>query len=441
MIGLCDLCVLCGEKLRRNMMIIAIFITLAFLYSLVSGRLDRTILTAPIVFTAAGALIMLLLPELRDWRLNAEVFLRVAEVGLVLLLFTDASRTDLRVLKNIQNLPVRLLSAGMLLTILLGAIGAKVIFPQLSIWEAGILGAILAPTDAGLGQIIVNSPRVPLKIRQALNVEAGLNDGLSVPFLLFFIALAEAGAESRRPILAHFIVEQLVFGAFIGGGVGLAGGWLLGLAHRKNWMTESWQQLGVVMLPLLCVLASKPVGASMFIAAFVAGLAVQVGFKEADEHSVEFTEEWGQLLNLSIFFLFGLLTARAWQEFQPVHLLYAILSLTAARMLPVAIALIGTRLSRATVLFMGWFGPRGLASIVLGVVYLQETKESGNLDIRLAVMATVMISIFAHGLTASPGMELYARKIASLGAGAPENQGTEKGSAGPEAIVAPGTKH
>jgi NhaP-type Na+/H+ or K+/H+ antiporter len=214
-----------------------------------------------------------------------------------------------------------------------------------------------------------------------------------------------------------------VFGAIIGVGVGLAGGWLLGLAHRKNWMAEPWHQLGVVALPLFCVLASKPVGASMFIAAFVAGLAVQVGFKEAGEHSVEFTEEWGQLINLSIFFLFGLLVARAWQQFHMPHMLYAIVSLTAVRMLPVAIAVIGVRLSRATVLFMGWFGPRGLASIVLGLVYLQETKESGNSAIRLAVMATVMISIFAHGLTARPGMELYARKIAALGASAPENAG------------------
>ncbi len=435
--NLCDLCALCGrcfdcgsaalcESVKErscNLTLIAIFVTLAFLYSLVSGRLERTVVTAPIAFTAAGALMILLLPELRGWQGNAEVFLRIAEAGLVLLLFTDASRINLQVLKSIRNLPARLLSTGMLLTILLGAIGAMVVFPQLSIWEAGILAAILAPTDAGLGQIIVSSPRVPMKIRQALNVEAGLNDGLSVPFLLFFIALAGTDAEGGHSILARFIGEQLGFGTFIGVGVGLVGGWLLGLAHRKEWMTESWQQLGVVALPVLCALASEATGASMFIAAFVAGLAVQVGFKEAGEHSVEFTEAWGQLLNLSIFFIFGLLVARAWQQFHAVHVLYAILSLTVVRMLPVAIALIRTRLSRATVLFMGWFGPRGLASIVLGLVYLQETNRSGDPNIRLAVMATVMISIFAHGLTAKPGMELYAREVAALGASAPENEG------------------
>ena len=406
------------------MTLLAIFIVLIFLYSLVSGCLERTVLTAPILFTAAGMLVLLLLPELRDRKTNLEVFLRVAEVGLVLLLFTDASRTDLQVLKSIRNLPVRLLSAGMLLTILLGAVAALAIFPQLSVWEAGIRAAILAPTDAGLGQVIVNSPRVPMRIRQALNVEAGLNDGLSVPFLMFFIALTGAGAESESASLTRFIVEQLGYGTAIGVGIGLVGGWLLGLVSRKEWMAGSFHQLGLVALPLLCMLASDAVGASMFIAAFVAGLAIQVGFKEAGKHSVEFTEEWGQLLNLSVFFLFGLLVARNWQHFTAALVLYAVLSLTVVRMLPVAIALLGTRLSRATVLFMGWFGPRGLASIVLGLVYLEHSAhEPGEFTIRLAVMTTVLLSIFAHGLSAMPGINLYAAKVAALDPAAPEHQG------------------
>ena len=270
----------------------------------------------------------------------------------------------------------------MLLTIVLGALAAVGVFPNLTIWEAGILGAILAPTDAGLGQIIVNSPRVPMRIRQALNVEAGLNDGLSVPFMLFFIALAEAGAAGQQGVLGRFIMEQLGYGALVGIGIGLAGGLLLGLAHRKQWMAESLQQLGVIALPLLCILASEAVGASMFIAAFVAGLAVQVGFKEAGRHSVEFAEEWGQLLNLAVFFLFGLLVARAASQFTPPAFIYAALSLTVVRMLPVWLALAGTGLSRTTVLFMGWFGPRGLASIVLGLVYLeQELHNPGEATI------------------------------------------------------------
>jgi sodium/hydrogen antiporter len=322
------------------------------------------------------------------------------------------------------------LSTGMLLTLLLGGLCALVVFRQLSIWEAGILAAILAPTDAGLGQVIVNSPRVPMKIRQALNVEAGLNDGLSVPFLLFFIALGGGAAEGEHARLTKFILEQLGYGTLVGLGIGGLGGWLLGFAHRRNWMAHSWVQIGVVTVPVLCLLAAEKAGASMFIAAFVAGLAVQLGFKDAAKHSVEFTEEWGQIFNLSVFFLFGLLVARAWPQFNWRHAVYAVLSLTLVRMVPVAIALIGTRLSRATVLFMGWFGPRGLASIVLGLVYLEEqTHQPGESTIRLAVMVTVLLSIFAHGLSALPGMEVYARNISALPADAPELEGAEPGVA------------
>lgn len=407
-------------------MLLAVFVSLLFLYSLVSRRMERTIVTAPILFTLAGIALFASWPEILGAHFSAEIFLHLAEIGLVLLLFTDASRTDLRILRSLGSLPPRLLSVGMLLTIFLGAVAARLVFPQLSVWEAGILAAILAPTDAGLGQIIVNSPRLPMRIRQALNVEAGLNDGLSVPFLLFFITLAATGIEGRTDSLTQFIVEQLGYGALLGGGIGLIGGWLLGLARRKQWMAEPFQRIGVVALPLLCALVSPLVDASMFIAAFVAGLAVQIGFKEAGKHSVEFAEEWGQMLNLSVFFLFGLLTARAGPEFGLTSVLYAALSLTVVRMLPVAIALLGTRLSGATVLFMGWFGPRGLASIVLGLVYLeQELHFPGEETIRLAVMATVLLSILAHGLSAAPGISLYARKIASLDSTAPEHQGVK----------------
>ena len=405
------------------MTLFGIFITMLFLHSLISARLEKSIVTTPMVFTLSGMLAFLILPGHQYRQHSLEMFLRVAELGLVMLLFADASRTDLKVLKHIRNLPVRLLSAGMLLTLFLGGLCALFIFPGLSIWEAGILAAILAPTDAGLGQIIVNSPRVPIKIRQALNVEAGLNDGLSVPFLLFFIALAEMGAVGQDTRLTRFIQEQLGYGVLLGVGLGLAGGWLLGLSHQHKWMSHAWSQLGVAALALLCVVASESIGASMFIVAFVAGLCAQAGFKDVGKNSIEFAEQWGQLLNIAVFFLFGALVARVASQFQWTHFFYGIVSLTVVRMLPVAIALMGKRLSRASILFMGWFGPRGLASIVLGLVYLeQQTHQAGEATIRLAVMATVLLSIFAHGLSAVPGIDIYARKIESLPEDAPERE-------------------
>jgi NhaP-type Na+/H+ or K+/H+ antiporter len=175
-------------------------------------------------------------------------------------------------------------------------------------------------------------------------------------------------------------------------------------------MADSFLQLAVVALPVFCLVVSEPIGASMFIAAFVAGLFVQVRFKDAGRHSVEFTEEWGQILNLSVFFLFGMMIGRDHAQFGVAPFVYALLSLTVVRMLPVAVSLAGSGLGKPTVAFMGWFGPRGLASIVLGLVYLEEQKDlPGEQTTRLAVMATVMLSIFAHGLSAAPGIRLLSR--------------------------------
>jgi len=204
----------------------------------------------------------------------------------------------------------------------------------------------------------------------------------------------------------------------------LPAGWLLNRASRRGWMSESLQQMGVISLPLLCALASEAVGASMFITAFVAGLAVQVAFKEAGRHATEFTEESGQFLVFAVFFLFGIAGARAWGDFTWNLVLYAALSLTVVRMLPVAVALVGTRLNRATVLFMGWFGPRGLASIVLGVMFLEQyTRLPGESTIRLAVIVTALLSIFLHGFSALPGIALYARSVARMAPDAPEHRG------------------
>lgn len=214
-----------------NLTLLILFALLVLAYGLFSRRLERTVLTAPMLFTAVGFLTFVVmnvcdsLPWLPTRREGADFFLHVAEVGLVLLLFTDASRTDYRLLNSFRLLPARLLSVGMLLTIVLGTVLAMVVFGRLTIWEAGILAAILAPTDAGLGQVIVTSPRVPLRIREALNVEAGLNDGLSVPFMLFLLAMATSGMEGGKASLMQYVVEQLGYGALIGGGIGLLGGY------------------------------------------------------------------------------------------------------------------------------------------------------------------------------------------------------------------------
>jgi NhaP-type Na+/H+ or K+/H+ antiporter len=402
------------------MILAVIFVLLILFYSLISRLLGKSIITGPILFTTTGIVASAFLSVSIEIKEYFKVLLTIAEIGLVLLLFTDASRIKLKELMSIRQLPTRLLSVGMLLTIFLGAIASLVVFPNLSIWEAGILAAILAPTDAGLGQVIVSSPRVPIRIRNALNVEAGLNDGMSVPFLMFFIAMAQS-ASGGGSILTKFLVEQLGYGVIIGAGIGLIGGLLLGWAHKKKWMAESLEQLGLVTLPILAMIFSEPTGASMFIVSFVAGMMSQVGFKEVGDHSIEFTEGWGQLFNLFVFFFLGLMVPQGWSKIKADLVIYAFLSLTIIRMLPVAIALIGTRLKGSTVLFMGWFGPRGLASIVLGLVYIEQAAQlPGEPTIRLAVTMTVLLSIFAHGLSALPGINLYTKSVTKLPPNAPE---------------------
>lgn len=393
------------------MTLLAIFVILLFAYGLVSRRLEGTVLTGPILFTVAGVGVAIAAPTDLAAAVNSKGLLHLAEIGLVLLLFTDAGRTDLALLWEGRALPARLLGIGLPLTIVLGTVAGWLIFPQLSIWEVAILAAILAPTDAGLGQIIVTSPRVPARIRQALNVEAGLNDGLSVPFLLFFIALAAVASD--RASFAQFVVEQLGYGAMVGLAIGLIGGALLGWTSKNGWMTNPFKQIGMVVLPVLCLIVSLEVSASAFIASFVAGIAVQPGVKDAGAQSMEFGEIWSQAINLAVFFLFGMVVVRHWQDVDIAAGVYAVASLTIVRLLPVALSLMGTGLGRSTVVFMGWFGPRGLASIVLGLVFLEhEIDLAGEQTIRAATMLTVLLSTFAHGLSARPCIELYARAIA-----------------------------
>lgn len=393
------------------MLLLSLFIGLVFAYGLVSGRLAQTPITAPMIFTLLGLVIAVMLPEEGMAGGGLDVFLSIAELGLALLLFSDASRTDVRELGRDKILALRLLSVGMLLTIALGALLAWLLFPALSVWQAGIIGAILAPTDAGLGQAIVQSEKVPLKIREVLEVEAGLNDGLCVPFLLFFVVMAEGTSGGPVVSLGGFIGQQLGLGCLVGAGIGLLGGYLLERAASRGWMADSTRQLAVLALPVLCVLAAEALHASMFIAAFVAGLASQYCYRDSQHGSFDFSRLSGELLNLFVFFLFGVLAFDALAELHWVHLFYAMGSLTVVRMLPVGIALAGSGLSQRSVLFAGWFGPRGLASIVLGLVFLQQQGDNELTHmLQPLVIATVLLSVMLHGASVPAGIRWLAQK-------------------------------
>jgi NhaP-type Na+/H+ or K+/H+ antiporter len=407
------------------MIIIAIFVILVFFFILISKRIESTVLTAPILFTLAGMGVFVALPRVAELEVRNETVLLIAELTLALLLFTDASRINLRKLLKETVIPGRLLAIGMPLTIILGTIAAALLFDSISIWEAALLAVILAPTDASLGQVVVNSRLVPLRIRQSLNVEAGLNDGLSMPFFALFAGLAAASNTFLQGDWLLFTGEQIFFGLLVGGIFGWIGGWLIGEAGTRGWIEASLQQLGLLALALMCYGAAGVFGGNGFIAAFTGGLLVKRGFEDAHFHASEFSEAWGQLMNYFVFFIFGIIAVELIPVINGTMLIFAVLSLTIVRILSVFVAMLGTGLKPSTVIFMGWFGPRGLASIVLGLIFLEH--EFGFLSettIVISVTATVLLSIFAHGVSALPGTRWYAGKVDKLDDSAPELQET-----------------
>jgi NhaP-type Na+/H+ or K+/H+ antiporter len=391
-------------------------------YALVSRRLERTVITAPMVFVVAG---MLLGPDLLDivgLELTSGTGLILAELTLVIVLFSDAARIDRRVLHTNESLPARLLGLGMPLTIGLGIVAGALLLTDLELWEAAIVAAVLAPTDAALGQPVVSSKLVPQRIRQALNVEAGLNDGLSVPFLLLFVALAVEETVAGAGEWVSFTVQQIGLGALTGIAVGAIGGWLVDRAVRRELMTGAFQQLGILALAVLAWALAEAIGGNGFIAAFVGGLAVGRITEVCGEKILNFTEDEGQLLTSVVFFVFGVgalsyLDAATWQV-----VVFALLSLTVIRMVPVGLSMLGTGLDRRSVAFVAWFGPRGLASIILALVVVDEEPDLPGLATVLAVMTvTVLASIVAHGASARPLVRAYGRRMDRLEPGAAEH--------------------
>jgi NhaP-type Na+/H+ or K+/H+ antiporter len=385
-------------------------------YGLVSKRLERTMITPPMVFVALGLLFGGQGLATLGMHVDQRVIHTLAEITLVLVLFGDAARIDLRVLRTELGLPVRLLGIGLPLTIVAGALFAKLLFPSLTWLEAGTLGAVLAPTDAALGQAVVSAPAVPLRIRQALNVESGLNDGIALPVVLILAALASiAGSDDRTPAeWAQFAALQVTLGPLAGVVVAWVGGKLISWSNERDWMDGRFARLAGIALALLSFASAELIGGNGFIAAFVAGATLGNSQRGKCEFLYTFLEAEGQLLTLLVFLLLGVsLSWPALAESNPIIWLYVALSLTLVRMVPVAISTIGSGLRPPTVLFVGWFGPRGLASLLFAILILEESELPHEQLIFNVVILTVLGSVFAHGMSAAPGAQWYGRLATS----------------------------
>lgn len=383
-------------------------------FALVSNQSERSLITPPMIFTALGVLAYFFLPEMLgelDGRAVLEV---IAELTLVVVLFIDASRIRLPLLFRQYRLPLRLLAIGLPLTVLLGAVAAKIIVPELLIWEAALLGAILAPTDAVLGQAVVSSKNIPERIRQSLNVESGLNDGIVLPLVMLFAVLSSSNADSTEQNWMVYWMMQVTLGPLVGIAVGLGGGYLLKVSRKAGWLAENYQRLSGIALALLAWTGALQVGGNGFIAAFVAGMCVSIYSDSIGEAMRDFGEAEGQLLSLTTFLLFGaILIVPAFEAFTIACMIYALLSLTIIRMLPVMLALRGLNLRKPTFWFVGWFGPRGLASLLFALLVVSEFEMPHGETILNFVVATVLLSMTTHGLSAIPGTGLYASQLNS----------------------------
>ena len=391
---------------------LAIFAAFIFIYSLISGGLERTPINGAVVFTAFG---LIMGPEclgLLKLTITAEGLRTLAEITLALVLFTDASNANLKILKRSSQLPRRLLLIGLPLTIALGFGAGLLLFNGPSMLEVAIIATMLAPTDAALGKSVVSNPAVPEDMREGLNVESGLNDGICVPILFLFLALISgAGAEHEPHMLAlHLFAEEIGIGMGVGIGLTLIAMYFIRFTAARNWITETWEQLPVLTLALSCFTTAQLLGGSGFIACFTGGLLFGALAKR-NKHEILLTaESTGDTLSLITWVCFGAAVvgqsfgALTWQVF-----LYSILSLTVIRMLPVFLVLTGTRFRTDQKLFMGWFGPRGLASIVFAVIVLNDKLPHGD-TISMTAVCTILLSVILHGISANPFIALLAAR-------------------------------
>lgn len=388
---------------------LAIVGVLIFVYSTVAGGIERTPIAAPILFTACG---VALGPIGLGWlslNVGSEGLRILAELSLALVLFTDAANADLSVLGRSWRIPERLLAIALPLTILLGVGIGVSLFPDLGLLEIAILATMLAPTDAALGKAVVTNTAVPKEVREGLNVESGLNDGICVPILLALLALA-TGAEQYRPGFAiQFFAEAFGIGVAVGVGLTLAAVWVLRLGEARGWVTESWRQLPVIALALACFATAQQLGGSGFIAAFAGGILFGALARRGKHHLLLAAEGAGDALSLFTWLIFGAgVVGQALGYFSWSVLIYALLSLTLIRMLPVYLALRGLPLRPGAKLFIGWFGPRGLASIVFGIIVLDDHLP-GNDTLIITVVCAIVLSVLLHGLTAKPLASVLGR--------------------------------
>jgi NhaP-type Na+/H+ or K+/H+ antiporter len=396
---------------------VAVLAVAAACYALLAGRLDRWSIGGPLVFVALGAALCPSFAGVITIHAQSEPVRVFTELTLAILLFADASTVDLRRVEYDARLPGRLLFIGLPLTIGLGTLIARGVLQHVDWPLAALVAAILAPTDLALSLPVVTDPMVPVRVRRLINVESGLNDGICAPFVTFFLALTVAVEESQGHHLIQEAVKEIAVGVLVACLVGLVGGWLVMRARRHGWTTEASEQLLVLSLALAAYFVALAWHGNGFVSAFVAGLVFGAATKGALHAPTEFADRTGLFMSLLVWAIFGSVFAGPVLALglHPRPILFALLSLTVIRMLPVAISLVGSGLRRDTVAFVGWFGPRGLASVVFTLLAYDGLREATLPTAPLVEVAvwTILLSVILHGLTGRPFSKAYGLRISS----------------------------
>ncbi|WP_130929934.1 cation:proton antiporter [Pseudomonas sp. Sample_20] len=393
----------------QNLALLAAFL---LTYSIFAGRFESRLLNGPLMFMLAGLILGPAFLGILQPRIDSHGLRILAELTLAIVLFSDAANADLKVLKAHEGLPLRLLLIGLPLTMLSGWLLGIWLFPQAPLIELALLAILLAPTDAALGKAVVSNPKVAAPVREGLNVESGLNDGICVPVLLMFLALLiEEHTQSPLSLAIELFFEELGIGALIGGTLTFMAWLMQRYSGKHHWQTPMWSQLTLPGLAVLCFATAQTLGGSGFIAAFVGGLLASYLFAEQKHDLLKASEEFASLLSIITWVVFGaLVIPSVWSRFTVDVWLYALLSLTVIRIVPVLVSLAGTGFDFETRLFIGWFGPRGLASIVFAIMILDYPLQTGRTLVAVAA-CTVLLSVLLHGLSANPWVSRLANRI------------------------------
>lgn len=391
---------------------LAVFAAFLLIYSVFAGRFESRLLNEPLMFMLAGLLLGPSALGLLQPNIPMDSIKTLAELTLAIVLFSDATNANFKILKAYDWLPLRLLLIGLPLTLFTGWLVGYWLFPEIPLLELAVLATILAPTDAALGKAVISNPLVPAPMREGLSVESGLNDGICVPVLLLLLALI-LDFEAHQPLslALTLLVEELGIGALTGVSMAFIACRLLRLSKQRGWQLPIWSQLTLPALALLSFALAQAIGGSGFIAAFVGGLLTGHLLGEQKHHLLDASEELGSLFSVITWIFFGaLIIPTAWSTFSPSIWLYALLSLTLIRMLPVYLSLMGTQMNVELRLFTGWFGPRGLASIVFTVMILDSDLQAIDTLLSVAI-CTVLLSVTLHGLSANPWAARLGRMV------------------------------